>query len=1352
MIDGLPWSVKGVEPDIRAEAQHAASGAGMTLGQWLNGVIRDSLVDIRAAHGEFMRGRRDLPLSSLQQEMAHPPMQHYPAQQPYPYAPMPQMMPQPMMAHPMMQPQMPMMQPQMMPPPYAMPAWPPQPMHDPVEARLRSYRGATETAVGSLPGSDQRLLSVIDAAVDAMQSNVRASEKKTAEALNALTTLVEKSRSTGARDTERPAPVVAPGADETARLLSELTERLAGLERQLGEARAPGADRRIEDRIGEALDSLARDIAAPSAPRMAEADPVAFSPSAPESAAARSEPTPGSVRLPPRAAAPQRPRPSAPPMSRGSAAIAEIAARQRALDADEAPQASATPEAAALDAIRRSIAALADQLREQRRAPQPEDQSGLRDELRQVQQALQNLAPRETVSSVSEQLQALGQKIEQVRCNGGRDAVLAPVEKLMAEMRAGLDSLRDPKALTAVGASLDALARRIEELGARSIDSRQIADMHRQLADMRAALTEARQHEPASGLHEQISLLGAKLDALAHAPRDTKIVAMVANAVDDMRQNLHRLDPDALFERISQSMPGLDSIEQRLDMLAERIETTRAPAADHRSLDAITSQIERMTQSLAGRAVQPDLGPVIARIDDLRNNMARQGSGQDLGPVISRIDDLAAKVARGTSQPSIDLSPLSARIDDLRERLAQGAPGPDLSALERRIADLQTAIQQRQPQPDIKGLEQILRKLAERIETVRAPAAGGVALDALQNQIVALAERLDQPGHAPAPALGGIERMLADLMQSVSGLREVAASAAESAVREAMVQAPMPGGMDDLAVEGMMLIKRDLTEMKAAQSDAEGRSRETLQMVSATLDKIVTRLSTLEGEIARPRAAAPAAAPVPQELAGNHDRIAPPLARQVTVTRQADRPLAGNAPPPPMMPPVHAAGGDDMDLPLEPGAGRSGTPLSAPGDAAEAPVDPRSNFIAAARRAAQAAAAQTAQTLSELDEKKGLKAGFDAKAGGVKSYIASRRKPLLLGLAALVFALGGLKVVSGLFGSEEPETTGAISAPALLPESAPASADAVPPARKAEAPATTPKAEAYERRLQVAEEVVAKSALPTMAMGKADPMAVGAIGAPQRPSEAGTAQPLPAPSGETGARPADVAALMKAAPYSANERLRQAAANGNHAAMYEIGNRLAEGRGTARDLKAAARWFEFAAERGFVPAQYRIGSFHREGLGVAKDAKIAYRWFQRAAEQGHILAMHNLAVLHAEGTISGQPDYAGAATWFRNAAEHGVKDSQFNIAILHVRGLGVEQNLVEAYKWFSAAAAQGDQDAVKKRDELATRMTPDLLAQGKAIFDGFRAKKPDMRANEVSVPDGGWDQTAKAPEAKKTRT
>ena len=107
--------------------------------------------------------------------------------------------------------------------------------------------------------------------------------------------------------------------------------------------------------------------------------------------------------------------------------------------------------------------------------------------------------------------------------------------------------------------------------------------------------------------------------------------------------------------------------------------------------------------------------------------------------------------------------------------------------------------------------------------------------------------------------------------------------------------------------------------------------------------------------------------------------------------------------------------------------------------------------------------------------------------------------------------------------------------------------------------------------------------------------------------------------------------------------------------------------------------------------------------------------------------------------VGGTPDYVEAAKWFRKAAELGVRDSEFNLAILYARGLGVDRDLRQSWLWFSLAAAQGDADAVKKRDEVAAKMDPDALAAAANDLTKFKVAKPDPAANEVASPPGGWD-------------
>ena len=221
--------------------------------------------------------------------------------------------------------------------------------------------------------------------------------------------------------------------------------------------------------------------------------------------------------------------------------------------------------------------------------------------------------------------------------------------------------------------------------------------------------------------------------------------------------------------------------------------------------------------------------------------------------------------------------------------------------------------------------------------------------------------------------------------------------------------------------------------------------------------------------------------------------------------------------------------------------------------------------------------------------------------------------------------------------------------------------------------------------------------------------------------------------GRSNASPQDTAAAIKTL-----------AMNGDATAQYELGARYADGRGLPRDNKAAAQWFEKAAEQGLAPAQYRLGSYYEKGIGVDRDYARARKLYQQAAEAGNARAMHNLAVLAAEGN-DGKPDYGLASDWFRRAAEFGVRDSQYNLAILYARGLGVGQSMTQSYLWFAVAADQGDADAAKKRDEVGARLDSKELAAAKALVDGFKPRQPKREANDVTPPKGGWE-SLKAPD------
>jgi len=468
---------------------------------------------------------------------------------------------------------------------------------------------------------------------------------------------------------------------------------------------------------------------------------------------------------------------------------------------------------------------------------------------------------------------------------------------------------------------------------------------------------------------------------------------------------------------------------------------------------------------------------------------------------------------------------------------------------------------------------------------------------------------------------------------------------------------------------------------------------------------------------------------------------------------------------------------------LEPGSGRP-SPNRGPKPRAEEADggDVKASFIAAARRAAQSAAAEAAAAAKRDKPGADEGAGPASLASRMKGILDRRRKPLLLGLAAIVLAIGALQVNSMLGRSSggvemaEPRIAepmmaapsdggaplGAVDAPVRVP--APAAAPVTDAPAAGATPETTQSlgtAGATDAGAPERPRMPTFMGLPAAPLANGIPAGDLVIPAPRsetvdreasgreillppRRDEATTfaarvmdadSAAEPAPLGPVSPLVADLDIPESAAP----SRLRQATLAGDPAAAFELASRLADGRDAVRDPQLAAALFERLAERGIVPAQYRIGQIYDKGVGVPRDPQAAERWYRSSAESGNITAMHNLAVLLAEGAIGGEPDYTGAIGWFRRAAEHGVRDSQYNLAVLLARGLGTPQDLSASYTWFAIAEAQGDADAGARRDELASRLSASDLVLAEAAAEAWRPETPSADANEVALPAHGWN-------------
>jgi localization factor PodJL len=846
--------------------------------------------------------------------------------------------------------------------------------------------------------------------------------------------------------------------------------------------------------------------------------------------------------------------------------------------------------------------------------------------------------------------------------------------------------------ILALAERIEAVRRDMIELPAKSAPVFDLDKLHAEIGQMSTALHDLATRGSVAALEGSIRRLADQIDVSRREGANETVLWPLEKILTDLRRGLLDIDPRTSIAGLERQIKALDS---KLEILGQ-------PHSDADAFAQVQQQTQEIHDLLTAAAARP------APAERLERQVAQ------LAHKLDRQQQIAAL-------SSDDRAPAPQELAHLIKNAGLGDIGERLDAIAARVENAVRGSGLDQKGPDTRALEELVRDLAEKLEAARAPQSDSRAIEALEHQIGELASRLERSSTGLA-SLAYLQQAVGDLFAKFEAAQQITIEAAQAAARNAVEvslrEASAQGAFDLRPLLGGQSVHdgvtRELVELRDFQDAADRRTHSTLNAVHETLEKVVDRLAMLEEELGDIRADAPAttlaSGPAPNFSAA--PRRDPPIASPAQAVRDAsvrDRPRRDE-------PPAKPARGEELeDFLIEPGRGFPGRgdlePESA-GDrkrkadrrtgVADSAVTGRADFIAAARRAAQAAQMESAAAAVDArpaasDDKSEPRQNLIAQA---RRFIAQRKRPVVLSVAA-VFLLVGAYAVFNSVTSPSAEVSHETPKPASQEH-----AQTNPPA---------PPVDTAPDTASLAADVPSPTApidpQRTQAIPGSDPIVVGTI-TPKMP-------------------PAAASESTHDMPQAALQSLADV---GNPKAQFEIASRYVEGRGFARDLKAAATWYEKSAQQGLAAAQYRIGSLYEKGGGVNRDLAQAKAWYLKAAEQGHVRAMHNLAVLTAEVGETGKPDYAGAAQWFYKAAEYGVRDSQYNYAILLARGLGVAQNLSASYTWFAIAAAQGDEDAGKKREDVGARLSAADLAAAKTAAQAFRAKTADAAVNETQWP------------------
>lgn len=796
-----------------------------------------------------------------------------------------------------------------------------------------------------------------------------------------------------------------------------------------------------------------------------------------------------------------------------------------------------------------------------------------------------------------------------------------------------------------------------------------------------------------SGVESRLEEVFARLDELTRIAdeaqtedeRQDPFVAQLDARLAAIAERLDAMDsiPVSSGEGSGQMIGMLQAISQRLDDLSHQsISHGPEGAAQVADFQVIEQQMaalmERMTETAANGGA--DLSPITDRLDNIEGQIA---SSRDI--MIDMTNEAQARAGSGGA--TLDSSFLDPVMTELRAiRGALSNPPKDAADADEQL----------------RAISERLAQMGTSIATIEAIATGGDQSE------------FEHPEQVQAEA----EKTARSSFNKRSDLeRERALD-----LQFEPTDDPTADPTDDLTAGDMRTEASAADDFDAMQLErearAEGEARQRIERED------VPPIHTDVGD-----------APVAGSRTDKHNRAE--AHRTDAFDLEASQTAAAMSTTP----------ADDQaidDVPLAPGSGmpdldslvkkareiKRDKPKRPDGAAKE--DDGISDLMAAARRAAQAASAE-AETIRETEASKINKRLPTFGKLALPSFL--NRKVLMGAAAVMTVAIAGLIAGPIFFGSGGSSAPDRVEVPQIEGSSEIGNSETAEPAEET--------ALASEDQLAEESDLAENGGFSSMAdENLSQENATRMSDAEEPASTASDAPPLSETAFSTeastignAAAPADAAIASGLPREVGNDALLNAAAAGNGDALFEIARRFTDGDGVDRDLEAAARWYTEAAEGGHGPAQYRIGNFHEKGHGVPADTAKAADWYGKAASQGNALAMHNLAVLNAMGVIDGDANMDEAIAWFEKAANLGVKDSQVNLGILYTKGMGVEEDLESAYKWFAIAAKGGDTDAAKKRDTVAQAMRPEQLEAARGAAELWKPQELVAEANFAQIAD-----------------
>src|SRR5580700_9620938 len=308
-------------------------------------------------------------------------------------------------------------------------------------------------------------------------------------------------------------------------------------------------------------------------------------------------------------------------------AVAEIAARQRALDGNPAPQPASRDATAEIAARQRvlDIDGLERQLRQitariESLGPSSDLESSvaaIRGDLTDIARLITEALPRRAVESLEIEVKALAQRIEHSRQCGVDMSAITGLERGLNDVRQALQNLTPAENLVGFDEAVRALSHKVDMIVAKD-DPAALEQLETAIGALRGIVSHVASNETLTKVAEDVRSLAAKVDMLASTAASGQNLSALENRIETLTSAL------TASSEAGTAVPH--ELEKLLTGLIEKLEWVQLTHTDHAALahleDRIATLVQRFDASDARlghlEAIERGIADLLVHIEQIR--------------------------------------------------------------------------------------------------------------------------------------------------------------------------------------------------------------------------------------------------------------------------------------------------------------------------------------------------------------------------------------------------------------------------------------------------------------------------------------------------------------------------------------------------------------------------------------------------------------------------------------------------------------------------------------------------------------------------------------------------------------